>query len=89
MVMDNLGSHEVAGVRAAIEAAGAELRILHTYSPELDPIEQVFARLKAQLRQAEVRTPQALWDTIGALPNAFSPAECSRYLQHCGYIGST
>ena len=62
VVMDNLGSHKVAGVQAAIEAAGAELRFLPPYSPDLNPIEQVFAKLKHLLRRAQARTKEALWD---------------------------
>lgn len=85
VVMDNLSSHKVAGVRAAIEAAGAELRYLPPYSPDLNPIEQVFAKLKAQLRRAEQRSREAVWDTVGALLETFRPDECDRYIRHCGY----
>lgn len=88
VVMDNLSSHKVTGVRAAIEAAGASVRYLPPYSPDLNPIEQVFAKLKAQLRRAEQRSREALWNTIGALLDTFEPAECSRYLHHCGYSQS-
>jgi transposase len=85
VVADNLGSHKVAGVRAAIEARGASLLFLPPYSPDLNPIEQVFAKLKTLLRRAEPRTRQTLWDTIGSLIDRFSSVECRNYLAHCGY----
>jgi transposase len=85
LVMDNLPSHKVAGVREAIEAAGATLRYLPPYSPDLNPIEQVFAKLKALLRSEAARTVEALWAAIGRLLARFPPAECARYLAHCGY----
>ncbi|SER78238.1 DDE superfamily endonuclease [Azotobacter beijerinckii] len=83
--MDNLGSHKVAGVREAIQARGAELRYLPPYSPDYNLIEQVFAKLKALLRKAAARTVDTLWSTIGALLERFPPAECERYIRHCGY----
>ena len=86
VVMDNLPAHKVAGVAQAIEARGAELRYLPPYSPDLNPIEQMFAKLKALLRKAAARTIDALWDTIGALLNAFSPTECTNYLRNSGYV---
>ena len=85
LLMDNLSSHKVAGVREAVEAAGATLRYLPSYSPDLNPIEQVFAKLKALLRAATARTGEALWAAIGRLLASISPAECARYLAHCGY----
>jgi transposase len=85
VVMDNLASHKVAGVREAIEAQGATLAYLPPYSPDLNPIEQVFAKLKTLLRKAKERTVQGLWDAIGSLLDAFSPDECSHYLRNCGY----
>ena len=85
VVLDNLGSHKVAGVREAVEAAGAALRYLPPYSPDLNPIEQVFAKLKALLRDAAARTTEALWAAVGRLLNRFRPDECARYLAHCGY----
>lgn len=88
VVMDNLGSHKVAGVRQAIAAAGAQLRYLPPYSPDLNPIEQVFAKLKTLLRRSAARSVEALWSSIGELLDAFGPAECSRYLRHCGYVQS-
>jgi transposase len=85
VVLDNLAAHKVAGVRAAIAAAGASILYLPPYSPDLNPIEQVFAKLKAGLRKAAARTREALWTTIGGLLAAFSPEECRRYLAHSGY----
>ena len=71
--MDNLNAHKVKGVREAIEAAGAQLRYLPPYSPDLNPIEQAFAKLKALLRTAARRTVDALWRAIGHALDAFSP----------------
>jgi transposase len=88
VIMDNLGAHKVAGVRTAIEATGAELRYLPPYSPDLNPIELAFAKLKALLRTAASRTVEALWRAIGRLLDAFTPAECARYLAHSGYVPS-
>jgi len=85
VVLDNLAAHKVAGVAEAIKAAGASILYLPPYSPDLNPIEQLFAKLKALLRKAVARTREALWDTIGHLLNAFSPAECRNYLENSGY----
>ena len=85
VVMDNLAAHKVAGVEQAIRAAGASVLYLPPYSPDLNPIEQAFAKLKALLRKAATRTRDALWDAIGSLLDAFSPHECRNYLDHCGY----
>ena len=85
VVMDNLSSHKVRRVRKLIEAAGASLRYLPPYSPDLNPIEQVFAKLKALLRKAAARTRDALWSTIGHLLDHYPPAECANYLANCGY----
>ena len=85
VLMDNLSSHKVAGVREAIEAAGAVLRYLPPYSPDFNPIEQVFAKLKTLLRKAAARTVQTLWHAIGHLLAAFSPAECANYFTDAGY----
>ena len=85
VVMDNLAAHKVAGVREAIRATGASLLYLPPYSPDLNPIEQAFAKLKALLRKAAARTREALWTTIGSLLDTFTPAECSNYLAHSGY----
>ena len=85
IVMDNLAAHKVAGVHEAIAAAGASILYLPPYSPDLNPIEQFFAKLKALLRKAAARTRDALWDTVGRLLDAFTPAECCNYLQNAGY----
>lgn len=89
VVMDNLSSHKVAGVREAIEAAGAELRYLPPYSPDLNPIEQVFAKLKALLRKIAARSVEALWTAIGQLLSQFAPDECANYFRNSGYVRST
>ena len=86
VVMDNLGSHKVAGVREAIEARGATLLYLPPYSPDLNPIEQAFAKLKARLRSVAARTVDTLWDAIGDTLDAFSPAECANYFKNSGYV---
>jgi transposase len=85
VMLDNLSSHKVAGVREAIEAAGTVLRYLPPYSPDFNPIEQVFAKLKTLLRKAAARTIEALWNAIGHLLAAFSPSECANYFAHAGY----
>ena len=85
VIMDNLSSHKVAGIREAIEAVGATLMFLPPYSPDFNPIEQVFAKLKALLRKAEERTVGGLWDRIGKLLDRFQPAECQNYFRHSGY----
>lgn len=85
VIMDNLGSHKVAGVREAIEAVGAKVLYLPPYSPDLNPIEQVFAKFKALLRKAAARTVEALWHAIEKALNAFSSDECSAYLRNSGY----
>ena len=85
VVMDNVGSHKVAGVRHAIEAVGAESRLLPPYSPDMDPIEQVFAKLKNILRRAAKRTIGALWNAIGLADADLSPAECINYFCNAGY----
>ena len=86
VIMDNLPAHKVKGVAEAIQARGAELRYLPPYSPDLNPIEQVFAKLKALLRKAAVRSIDKLWDTIGLLIAAFPPTECNNYLIHSGHV---
>jgi transposase len=85
LVMDNLGSHKVAGVREAVEARGASLLYLPPYSPDLNPIEMAFAKLKTLLRAEATRTVEALWAAVGRVLACFTPAECARYLAHCGY----
>lgn len=85
VVMDNLGSHKGAGVRASIEAVGASLLYLPPYSPDFNPIENAFSKLKALLRKAASRTIDALWNAIrDALPQ-FSPQECASYFTAAGY----
>lgn len=88
VVMDNLPSHKGDKVRDLIEAKGATRLLLPPYSPDLNPIEMAFAKLKALLRKAAERTVGALWDRIGHVLEAFTPAECANYFQHAGY-GST
>ena len=88
VVLDNLAAHKVAGVRQALAAAGAALLYLPPHSPDLNPIEQLFAKLKALLRKAAARTKDELWQAIGRLLATVPPAECARYLHHCDY-GST
>lgn len=83
---DNLGSHKVAGVKEAITARGATIVYLPPYSPDLNPIEKLFAKLKALLRKAALRTVDALWDHIGELLDAFTPQECSNYFASSGYV---
>ena len=85
VVADRLGSHKGVAARQAIEARGAELMLLPSYSHDLNPIEQVFAKLKALLRKAAPRTRDALWRTIGEKLSMFTPAECQNYLRNCGY----
>ena len=86
VIMDRLGSHKVAGVREAIEVAGARLLYLPPYSPDLNPIEQAFAKLKALLRAMALRTVGALWKVLGDLVPCFSPTECANFLLHAGYF---
>jgi transposase len=78
--MDNLRPHKVAGVREAIEAAGAGLRYLPAYSPDLNPIENAYAKIKADLR-----TVDTLWKLVGRSVKAIAPAECASYFRHAGY----
>ena len=85
VILDNLGSHKGEAVRKAIRAAGAKLLFLPPYSPDLNPIEQVFAKLKALLRKAAERSVEATWRRIGKLLDAFSPQECANYLTNSGY----
>ena len=85
VVLDRLPAHKVAGVRDAIQGTGASLLYLPAYSPDLNPIEQLCAKLKALLRTAAARTREALWDTIGALLEACTPAECQNYITNSGY----
>ena len=88
VILDNLGSHKGKTVRKAIRAVGAKLFFLPPYSPDLNPIEQVFAKLKHLMRKAQERTVNALWRSIGSLLDAFSPDECARYLANAGYAST-
>ena len=88
VICDNLSSHKVSGVRQAIEARGASLLYLPPYSPDLNPIELAFSKLKRLLRSAAARTVDALWDTVGQLVGKFTAEECANYLRHCGYSHS-
>ncbi len=85
VVMDNLGSHKGKAVRQAIRAAGARLLFLPKYSPDLNPIEQVFAKLKHLLRKAAQRTRETICDAIGTILDAFTPSECANYFVNSGY----
>jgi transposase len=85
VIMDNLGSHKGAGVRAAIEAVGAELLYVPPYSPDFNPIENAFSKLKAHLRKAAERTVDGLWSRIGALLPTFAPQECANFFAAAGY----
>jgi transposase len=89
VVLDNLGSHKGKAARDAIERAGAELRFLPPYSPDLNPIEQVFAKLKTLLRRAAPRSRQSLWKRIGELLDRFPQAECQNYIANAGYRAPT
>jgi transposase len=88
VIIDNLSSHKLAGVRDAIEAAGAALLFLPAYSPDLNPIEMLFAKLKALLRAIAAKTIPTLWDAIGALVATVSAAECANFFRHAGYFRS-
>ena len=88
VIMDNLSSHKGPAVRRMIEAAGAELRYLPPYSPDLNPIENAFAKLKALLRKAAARTIEALWEAIGKLLSSFTHSECRNFSQHAGYAAN-
>jgi transposase len=86
--MDNLACHKRAEVRQPIEAAGAELMYLPAYSPDFNPIEQAFAKLKALLREARERTVERLWQLLGRLMDEFSPSGCQNDLRRCGYAAT-
>ena len=88
VVMDNLGSHKGGAVRAAIRRAGARLFFLPPYSPDLNPIEQVFAKLKHMMRRAAERTVETTWQRIGTLIESFTPDECRNYIANAGYASS-
>lgn len=86
VVLDNLSAHKVPGVRDAIEATGARLLYLPPYSPDFNPIEQLFAKLKALLRKAAERSIESLWSRIAALLSEFTPEECANYFRSAGYV---
>lgn len=88
VVMDNLGSHKGGVIRRLIRAAGARLFFLPPYSPDLNPIEQVFAKIKTLLRKAEERTIDGVVDRIGQLLESFTPAECTNYFRNSGYAST-
>lgn len=88
VVMDNLPSHKVDGVRQAIKAAGAFLLYLPSYSPDFNPIEQLFAKLKALLRKAEARTVDELWQVIADCLDQFDAEECANYFRNAGYAST-
>jgi len=86
VAMDNLGSHKIPGVREAIEEAGATLVYIPPYSPDLNPIEMVFSKIKAVLRKKALRTVEALWKELGEITGCVSSTECRNYLRHAGYF---
>jgi transposase len=88
VVMDNLGSHKGKAVRAALRSAGAKLIFLPPYSPDLNPIEQVFAKLKHLMRKFAERTIEAVWQRIGSLLKTFTASECSHYFVNAGYAST-
>ena len=85
VILDNLSSHKNEEAARLIADAGARILFLPPYSPDLNPIEMVFAKFKELLRQAQARTVDALWDLIGRTLNLFTPEECANYVRHCGY----
>ena len=85
VVLDNLSAHKVPGVRQAIESTGSKLLYLPPYSPDFNPIEQLFAKLKALLRKAAERSIEGLWNRIATLLSAFTPEECANYFRNAGY----
>jgi transposase len=88
VILDNLSSHKVAGVREAVTASGAEIRYLPPYSPDLNPIENAFSKLKALLRKAAERTKEGLWNVIGKLLDCFTHEECQNYIENAGHVRS-
>jgi len=86
VILDNLGSHKGKAARAAIRARGAHLIFLPPYSPDLNPIEQVFAKLKHLMRDAQPRDVEATWRKVGEILTVVSPAECKNYLSNSGYV---
>jgi len=88
VILDNLSSHKSPAIRAAIEAADATLCFLPPYSPDLNPIENAFAKLKALLRKAAARTVDQLWSAIAKIIDTFSPEECANYFNAAGYAST-
>ena len=89
VVLDNLSSHKDPRARRAIRAVGAHLLFLPPYSPDLNPIEMVFAKLKTLFRKADARTIEQAWQKLGDLLDLFTPNECAAYLRHAGYASKT
>jgi transposase len=85
VILDNLSSHKTAGVQAALDRCGIDYRYLPPYSPDLNPIENAFSKLKRLVRSAVERTVEGLWNAIGRLLDQFRPDECRNYFRHCGY----
>ena len=88
VIMDNLRVHKMAGVREAIEAVGAKLLFIPPYSPDLNPIELAFSKLKALLRAKAIRTVEALWKALADIGRNFTPEQCANYFRHDGYFQS-
>jgi transposase len=88
VILDNLSSHKVPGVEAAITASGARVRFLPPYSPDLNPIEKLFSKLKARLRKAAARDMESLWKEIGELLDTVSASECTNFFASCGYVNT-
>ena len=89
VVFDNLSSHKVAGVEKAIKSVGAKVLPLPPYSPDFNPIEMVFSKLKTMLRKLKLRTMEELWNKLGKLCDIFKPDECKNYFKHAGYKKTT
>ena len=88
VILDNLSSHKVEGVQQAIAAVGARVLYLPPYSPDLNPIEKLFSKLKTFLRKAATRSTEELWKQIGVLLNTLTPSECANYLASSGYVST-
>jgi transposase len=87
VVMDNLSSHKVAGVKELVESVGARVLYLPPYSPDFNPIEMSFSKLKTLVRKSRSRTMEELWNKLGELCDVFTPEECKNYFRHAGYKG--
>ena len=85
IILDNLESHKANPARQALRKVGTHLLVLPPYSPDLNPIEMMFAKLKTMVRKADERTIEATWKRVGKLLDAFAPQECAAYLRHAGY----